>query len=83
MKHFGVNYVLNAVRSKHWPVQGRAMVKKMLRSCVICKKLRGVSQEQLMADLPASRVEGYESALKFTGVDLFVPIITKARYIGG
>ena len=83
VKHFGVNYVLNEVRSKYWPVQGRVMVKKALRSCVICKRLRGVPQEQLMADLPASRVEGYEGTFKFTGVDLFGPIITKARYRGG
>ena len=36
-----------------------------------------------MADLLASRVEGCECTLKFTGVDLFGPIITKARYRGG
>ena len=82
VKHFGVNYVLNAVRSKYWPVQGRASVKRTLRSCVVCKKLRGVPLEQVTADLPASRVEGCESTFKFTGVDLFGPIITKARYRG-
>ena len=83
LKHFGINYVLNEFRSKYWPVHGRAMVKKALRSCVICKRLRGIPQEQLMADLPASRVERYEGTFKFTGVDLFGPIITKARYRGG
>ena len=83
VKHFSVNYVLNAIRSKYWPGQGRAMVKRTLRSCVICKKLRGVPLEQIMADLPTSRVEACGSTFKFTGVDLFGPIITKARYRGG
>ena len=36
-----------------------------------------------MANLPASRVEGCESTFKFTGVDLYGPIFTKARYRRG
>lgn len=83
VKHFGANYVLSAVRSKYWPVQGRAMVRRTLRSCMACKTLWGVPLEQIMADLPASRVEACGSTFKFTGVDLFGPIITKARYRGG
>eukprot|EP00794_Sanderia_malayensis_P002619 gene2619-3032_t len=83
VRHFGANYVLNVVRAKYWPLQGRAIVKKTLRACVVCKKLRGVPLEQLMADLPTSRVESWGRPFKFTGVDLFGPIITKARYRGG
>ena len=59
------------------------MVKKTSRSCVVCKKLRGVPLEQLMANLPASRAEGCESTFNFAGVYLFGPIISKAGYRGG
>eukprot|EP00795_Rhopilema_esculentum_P014094 gene14094-5082_t len=41
--HFDANYVLNAIRSNYWPVQGRAMGRRTLRSCVVWKIITGSS----------------------------------------
>ena len=75
--------MLNAARSKYWPVKGRVMVKRTLRLCFVCRKLHGVPLEQVIDDLSASRVEACRTTFKFTGVDLLGPIITNARYSFG
>lgn len=57
VKHLGVNTVLAYMRHSYWPKRGRECVKKVLWSCVICRKWYGNPGVQLMADLPASRVD--------------------------
>ena len=71
------------MRSKYWPIQGRPVVKRVERYCIICKTIHGSNSEQLMADLPVARVEGNSYTLKYTGVDLSGPMATKAGYRGG
>ena len=83
VKHFGVNSVLCHLRQRYWPIRGREQVKKILGSCVLCKKWRGNPGVQYMADLPASRVDFPNPPFTFTGVDYFGPITTKAGYRGG
>ena len=81
--HFGVNTVLAYLRHSYWPIRGRECVKKVLWSCVICRKWYGNPGVQLMADLPASRVDGPNTPSTTTWVDFIGSIITKAGYQGG
>lgn len=81
VKHFGVNSVLCHLRQRYWPI--REQVKKILGSCVLCKKWRGNPGVQYMADLPAPRVDLPNPPFTFTGVDYFGPITTKSGYRGG
>ena len=83
VKHFGVNSVLCHLRQRYWPIRGREQVKKILGSCVLCKKWRGNPGVQYMADLPASRVDFPNPPFTFTGVDYFCPITTKSGCRGG
>ena len=83
VKHFGFNTVLAYLRYSYWPIRGRECVKKVLWGCVICRKWHGNPGDQLMADLPASRVDGPNPPSTTTWVDFFGPIITKAGYRGG
>ena len=57
VKHGGVNVTLTALRERYWILKGRQIVKGILRSCVVCKKLEGLPYDSLLSpDLPACRV---------------------------
>ena len=49
-------------------------VGKFLRRCVICRKLRGFPESQIMADLPGDRIEKVPPFTR-TGVDVFGPYL--------
>ena len=40
-----------------WLIGGHNVVMKVIRACVLCKKLRGPHLEQRLADLPLDRTE--------------------------
>jgi len=67
--HDGIRETLSAVRETHWIPQGRAAVKKIIRSCVVCQRFEGRPYlSPMMSDLPPERVsEGPPFA--HTGVD--------------
>ena len=43
VKHSAVNNTLATIWEKFWILQGRQAVKRVLRHCMICKKLEGLS----------------------------------------
>ena len=57
MAHIGVEGVMCRIRREFWLIKGRRLVKRLIRNCVICKRLYAKPNIQLMADLPAARVE--------------------------
>lgn len=58
LQHQGRSSTLNEVRSNgFWVIGGTSSVGSLIHDCVTCRKLRGVSQEQKMADLPQDRLE--------------------------
>ena len=69
--HRGHPATLNAVRSHgYWVILGHTQVKKLIYTCVLCRKYRGKLGEQKMADLPQNCTE---EVAPFTnaGVDMF------------
>ena len=58
-------------------------MKKILSSCVLCKKWRGNPGVQFTADVRASRVDFPNSPFTLTAVDYFGPITTKAGFRRG
>ena len=86
INHEGRNHVLGELRQRYWIINASAAVRKLVRSCVTCRKYQAKSGVQKMADLPTCRLQPNEPAFSQTGVDYFGPIpvkvgrTTKKRY---
>ena len=77
MQHQGRGITMNELRARgYWIVGASAAVSRAISKCVTCRKLRGVVQEQRMAELPEDRID---PAPPFTNcaVDFFGPFIIK------
>ncbi|XP_067939867.1 uncharacterized protein [Watersipora subatra] len=64
--------------SGFWLIGAGRTIKSIINTCILCRRLRGKPVEQVMADLPAERVE---PSPPFTnvGIDCFGPFIVKDR----
>lgn len=77
LAHAGQDHILAQLREQFWIPKGRSAVRKVVRSCLTCKKQRAVRMEQMMATLPAFRITAYEPCFTYTGVDYFGPLNVK------
>ena len=50
--------MLNDLRVKYWIPRGRALVKKVLRDCPLCRRRCATPCQPRMADLPKARFDG-------------------------
>ena len=71
--HMGRETVLNQIRKKFWIIKANSTTRRIIRGCITCRKVQGKPEEQLMANLPNSRVTGDVPAFTNTGCDLFGP----------
>ena len=71
--HQGCGMTHNALRQAgYWIINGRSSVSRHLRKCTICRKLRGPTQVQKMANLPAERITP-AAPFTYSGMDVFGP----------
>ncbi|XP_062557166.1 uncharacterized protein LOC134222029 [Armigeres subalbatus] len=54
--HAGQQLLIASIRERYWPIAARSFTRKVIHRCVKCFRARPKSSEQLMADLPAERV---------------------------
>ena len=55
--HTGIRDTLNSVREKYWIVRGREVVKRVIRPCIVCKRIEGKPfGTPIKPQLPLSRV---------------------------
>lgn len=74
--HQGRHLTHGAIRSSGFHLQGgRQSLKKLLSSCVPCRRLRAPLLTQVMADLPQDRLEA-SPPFTNTGLDIFGPFLT-------
>ena len=74
--HFYPEWTLSLLREKYWITRGRALVKSVLRMCVICKKLFSQPFTQKMADLPPGPLST-SRILSHAGVDVTSSVYVK------
>ena len=77
VKHSGVNQTLTFTRERFWILKGRQVTRKVIRSCVICRRLEGHSYGSVPPpDLPAERVSE-DPPFSHVGVDYAGPFHIK------
>lgn len=54
--HAGAQTLLASIRTRFWPLSGKNAVKKVLRQCITCFRVKPTFIKRLMGDLPAARV---------------------------
>ena len=75
MKHQGAHITHGSIIEAGFHLEdGRKSIRNFVNSCVLCRKLRGKTAEQLMADFPVDRLE--ETApFENVGLDAFGPFM--------
>jgi hypothetical protein len=76
--HAGFQYIWAQLGTEYWILNGRDRVRHLLRACVVCRRHRAKSAEQLMGQLPSCRVTP-QRAFLHTGVDYAGPFSVKAQ----
>lgn len=74
--HGGTQVTLAFLRRSFWIIGGRAPVRTYILQCIRCARYRGLRAQQLMGQLPASRIVPSRPFLH-TGVDYAGPITIK------
>ncbi|XP_061896161.1 uncharacterized protein LOC133645296 [Entelurus aequoreus] len=74
--HEGVAGTLLRMRKTAWIIKGRRIAKKVVDSCIVCRKNRAKKCQQIMADLPPERTTP-AAPFEFTTMDLFGPYEVK------
>ncbi|XP_072041251.1 uncharacterized protein [Amphiura filiformis] len=75
--HGGRNHMLSRLQRRFWIVSANSTARRIIGSCVTCRKQRAKVAEQQMADLPRSRVNPEEAPFTRVGVDYFGPVEVK------
>ncbi|XP_043288839.1 uncharacterized protein [Venturia canescens] len=71
--HGGTQATLAFLRQRYWIIGGRAPVRSFILRCVHCARFRAHRAQQLMGQLPSTRVTPARAFL-FTGVDYAGPV---------
>lgn len=83
VRHQGRHFTEGALRAAgFWIIGGKRLIASVLHKCVVCRKLRRRTEEQLMSDLPPERLH---TCPPFThvGVDVFGPWSVMSRRTRG
>lgn len=75
--HYGYRQMITDSWERYWIVGGTVAAKKIVRSCVVCRRRDARPAQQRMADLPPDRVTRGGAAFTNTGLDYFGPMTVK------
>ncbi|CAH8612557.1 unnamed protein product [Schistosoma margrebowiei] len=75
--HAGTSQVLAIIRKWYWIMKATSTVKRVIGMCVTCRRFTMNTGQQLMAPLPACRVQPGWYSFSAVGVDYFGPLVVK------
>ena len=75
--HCGLNHTFTVLRSVYWVEKPTSTIRKTLNRCVVCRRLRSLPEQQLMAELPDCRIQPHRQPFSSTGTDCFGPFMVK------
>ncbi|XP_072018450.1 uncharacterized protein [Amphiura filiformis] len=75
--HGGRNHMLAHLHKKYWIPNANAAARKVINSCITCRKRNAKVQQQMMSDLPKDRVTPGEPPFSRVGMDYFGPLEVK------
>lgn len=76
--HVGASNLLNLVREKYWPLNGRSTCRKLVHECIVCFKAKPVVANQVMGHLPKERLSP-DFPFNCCGVDFCGPFYIKNK----
>ncbi|XP_055846939.1 uncharacterized protein LOC129912630 [Episyrphus balteatus] len=76
-QHGGLQLCMQYLRDKYWVTNLRTSMRKLIHKCVVCTRYRQKVSNQLMADLPAARVQ-ISRPFTHCGVDFAGPYRIRA-----
>ncbi|XP_042577363.1 uncharacterized protein LOC122136841 [Cyprinus carpio] len=74
--HSGLRDTLVQIRSRHWILRGRQLVKGILSKCTVCKSFKAKPTQQDTAPLPRDRITE-TPPFAVTGIDFAGPLYVK------
>ncbi|XP_035715967.1 uncharacterized protein LOC110860203 [Folsomia candida] len=77
--HCGVQYLMSLLRERFWILKSRQTVKKIIGSCVICKRFSSKNVTTPEAPLPLDRVRD-AAVFEVVGIDLGGPLYLKGGH---
>ncbi|XP_068209253.1 uncharacterized protein [Palaemon carinicauda] len=75
--HCGQNHLMTQLRTNFWIVHGNAIVKTVIRECLVCRRLSRRLLVPVMAELLSDRLCPDEPPFTNTGLDCFGPFLVK------
>ena len=76
--HGGPTAIVAELRRQIWVTQAMKKASACIKKCVICFRFNSRPTQQLMGDLPSSRIEAPERAFSCVGLDFAGPLTFKS-----
>lgn len=76
--HTGPQHLLACIRERFWPIDGRNLVRKVIRRCIRCHRFNARAVKCIMGELPEERVTPCRPFL-VRGIDYAGPFSLKDR----
>lgn len=76
--HAGPQHLLASVREKYWPIRGRNLVRKIVKNCITCSRIKHKPYNFILGSLLRSRVSPAPPFYN-TGVDYAGPFLIEDK----